>query len=309
MSSSEKQASQDQGPPSAKLLTVLPIFSSDSPYRTALSNIVWANFRFFRSLFQPDRVSSLDEESTIAERSPLGRKRRPTMVETMMRDAVQNSRDERDARAIVWTVQSLTDDNELEPFVEVLPDLIWGPTGRRSGHDNMIKRLLETRDLRLIPRIEGLLHSCDTGVLPNERETRRRISCLAALIIFTPQSFPVFNPKFLESQLNSKATAPAILVRSSKRFNEKRKPGDISNSVGLSQSYTDKYLVQSKLRNTFITIVNQYRGNLHAHRDPHNIDRIVDVLLHVLAVNPEYVDPELTRSFGRNIPRPKIGTM
>ncbi|KAJ7094428.1 hypothetical protein C8R44DRAFT_890450 [Mycena epipterygia] len=189
------------------------------------------------------------------------------MVETMMRDAVQNSRDERDARAIVWTVQSLTDDNELEPFVEVLPDLIWGPTGRRSGHDNMIKRLLETRDLRLIPRIEGLLHSCDTGVLPNERETRRRISCLAAL------------------------WAIAYFSASSSHRN------------------TDKYLVQSKLRNTFITIVNQYRGNLHAHRDPHNIDRIVDVLLHVLAVNPEYVDPELTRSFGRNIPRPKIGTM
>ncbi|KAJ7123368.1 hypothetical protein C8R44DRAFT_783720, partial [Mycena epipterygia] len=147
-------------------LTVLPIFSSDSPYRTALSNVIWGIFRRVTALLQQRRTSSLDEETAIVhERSCIRNKTIPTMVETMTRDAIEKSRqrDERDARAIVWTVQSLTDDNELEPFVEALPDLMWGPTGRRTRHDDMIELLLDTRKLRLVSRIEGLLHSCDTG--------------------------------------------------------------------------------------------------------------------------------------------------
>ncbi|KAJ7100449.1 hypothetical protein C8R44DRAFT_352562 [Mycena epipterygia] len=149
-------------------LTVLPIFSSDSPYRTALSNVVWGIFRRVTALLEQRRTSSLDEEAAIIVHAQFSipNKTIPTMVETMTRDAIEKSikRDERDARAILWTVQSLTDDNELEPFVIALPDLIWGPTGRRTAHDDMIKLLLDTRELRLVSRIEGLLRSCDTGL-------------------------------------------------------------------------------------------------------------------------------------------------
>ncbi|KAJ7132562.1 hypothetical protein C8R44DRAFT_50468 [Mycena epipterygia] len=196
-------------------LTVLPIFSSDSPYRTPLSNLVWGSFRRFATLWYLSPRSTLDEESAITHApSSIPTKTIPTMVEIMARDAIQksNERDERDARAIVWTVQSLTDDNELEPFVEALPDLIWGPTGRRTAQDDTIKLLLDTRDLRLVSRIEALLRSCDTGALPRDREALRRISCIKALWaiahfsasnISTPHSFPVFDQQLLASRLNS----------------------------------------------------------------------------------------------------------
>ncbi|KAJ7132538.1 hypothetical protein C8R44DRAFT_978070 [Mycena epipterygia] len=205
-------------------LTVLPIFSSDSPYRTALSNVVWGLFRRFSVLLHSRPRCNSDEESIIPHHgSPVPTKTIPTMVEIMTRDAVQKStkRDERDARAIIWTVQSLTDDNELEPFVEALPELIWGPTGRRTGHDDMIKLLLHTGELRLVSRIEGLLRSCDTGLLPPDRETRRRIFCIKALWAIgyfsasnnsMRNSFPVFDPSILRSRLADTALVKSHLT-------------------------------------------------------------------------------------------------
>ncbi|KAJ7132482.1 hypothetical protein C8R44DRAFT_871431 [Mycena epipterygia] len=244
-------------------VTVLPIFSSDSPYRTALSNVVWGVFRRFPVLLHSPRRCSSDKESGIPhQESPVPTKTIPTMIEMMTRDAVQKSikRDERDARAIVWTVQSLTDDNKLEPFVEALPDLIWGPSGRRTGHDDMIKLLLDTRDLRLVSRIEGLLRSCDTGLLPPDREAHRRILCIKALWaigyfsasnnLSIRNSFPVFDPTILRSRLADAAVVKShltsaytllytswkthaiplvfkILMSSSKRLDGKRNTKDI----------------------------------------------------------------------------------
>ncbi|KAJ7887422.1 hypothetical protein B0H13DRAFT_1524827, partial [Mycena leptocephala] len=156
-------------------LTVLPILSSDSPYRTPLSNLVWGSFRQLSSPFRRRRKPSFDEESTT---DTVVDKASPTMVEVMMRDAMANShkRDERDGMAIVWTVRSLKDNNELEPFVEAFSDLIWAPNGRK-----IINMLLEARDIQLVPRIESLLQSCDTGLLPPDLQTHRQISCIRAL--------------------------------------------------------------------------------------------------------------------------------
>ncbi|KAJ7132464.1 hypothetical protein C8R44DRAFT_871418 [Mycena epipterygia] len=404
-------------------LTVLPIFSSDSPYRTALSNVVWGIFRRVTLLLHPRPTCFLDEESIIPHQpSAIPTKTIPTMVEIMTRDAVQKStkRDERDARAIVWTVQSLTDDNELEPFVAALPDLIWGPTRRRTAHDDMIKLLLDTRELRLVSRIEGLLRSCDTGLLPFDREVHRRISWIKALWtlayfsvsnVSTRMSFPVFDGNFLASQLNRRTVPPVVeshltsaysLVRWS-RFcslsslvqeaiyvldnrGNTASPQDPWALLGAiqheahDQGYTDlggvlatlqmdpqffamppvlierardaltsfedvaydilteylrncatlraepyefeatyrlmmdrraseppNILVQTKLRDTFILIILQHWATLDSHRGLHHIDRIVDVILHVLQPSAEYFDTEFAELFifslvGRDIP-------
>ncbi|KAJ7861634.1 hypothetical protein B0H13DRAFT_2204365, partial [Mycena leptocephala] len=203
-------------------LTVLPMFSSDSPYRTPLSNMAWVLFRRFVAPLCWGRRYSLDEESKMASGTlNLASGSIPTMVEKMMQDAVEKSRerDDRDGRAMVWTIRSLTDDNELEPFVEALPDLVWGPNGRRRVHDDMINMLLETPDIRLISRIEGLLRGCDSGLLSQALETRRRISCIKALwaiALFsasnavTRKSFPEFDHALLASYLSSMNTTPTV---------------------------------------------------------------------------------------------------
>ncbi|KAJ7119766.1 hypothetical protein C8R44DRAFT_878162 [Mycena epipterygia] len=74
------------------------------------------------------------------------------------------ARNARDYCALVWTVKSLADDSELEPFVEAIPDAYAGAT-----------------DLKLHSCIEGLLRSCDSGLLSLEAANRRRIASCKAL--------------------------------------------------------------------------------------------------------------------------------
>ncbi|KAJ7707194.1 hypothetical protein B0H14DRAFT_3172724 [Mycena olivaceomarginata] len=171
-------------------LTLLPILSSDSPYRTPVTRVAWEMLQRASVLFRPrKRRSSSDEESSAQDDKHRRLDERiPTMVEVMILDAVAESskRHMRDSRAIVWTVRSLGDNNELENFVVALPDLIWGPDGRRRGHDQMISMLLDSPDVQLVRRIEGLLRSCDSHLLHQDLEIRRRVHYIKAFTAFPP---------------------------------------------------------------------------------------------------------------------------
>jgi hypothetical protein len=194
-------------------LTILPIIFSDSPYRTPLSNVAWRVIQRISSLIRRRKPSRFDEESTTQDHdTSVSSKNIPTMVEVMVHDAVVDSpkRDRRDGRAIAWTLRSLTD-NELEPFVDALPDLIWGPSGRRRLYDQMITKLLDGHNIQLVPRIENLLRSCDSGLLQPEQESWRRISCIKGLwaiayflasAVPRRESFPMFDAAFLAAQRN-----------------------------------------------------------------------------------------------------------
>ncbi|KAF7348807.1 hypothetical protein MVEN_01400500 [Mycena venus] len=146
--------------------------------------MAWAFLRRLYASLPSGTIPSQDEEYMVASGNFMtASKGLPTMVEIMIHDAMAKSskQDGRDGRAMVWTVRSLTDDAELEPFVKALPGLVWGYNGRRRVYDNMINMLLETRDLQLVSRIEGLLHGCDSSTLSPEHQMRRQISCLEAL--------------------------------------------------------------------------------------------------------------------------------
>ncbi|KAJ7839830.1 hypothetical protein B0H14DRAFT_3869615 [Mycena olivaceomarginata] len=80
------------------LVTVLPLWCMDCPYRTPLSIGFWRLMRTVRR-FWPQRNSQENNTAQLAGRND-------------------------DSRAIVWTIKSLADDDELEPFVEAIPDLL-----------------------------------------------------------------------------------------------------------------------------------------------------------------------------------------
>ncbi|KAJ7240898.1 hypothetical protein C8J57DRAFT_96457 [Mycena rebaudengoi] len=202
-------------------LTVLPIFFSDSPYRTPLSNLAWSVLQQVQALFSLGRRHLLDEETTIASVERTVGAKSQTMVQVMTSDAVHESgeRDERDARAIGWTVRSLTDNDGIGPFVEALPDLILGSNGRaglRAYHD-MLNGLLDDPAIRLVPRIEDHLRNCSRSCLPPDILTHIRMSCIKALwaiayFVASDRSRQTSPPVFdlgllLESQFNSPATA------------------------------------------------------------------------------------------------------
>ncbi|KAJ7367217.1 hypothetical protein DFH08DRAFT_1072546 [Mycena albidolilacea] len=215
-------------------LTILPIISSDVPYRTPLSNVVWQVYQRLSVMLYWSPKSLWDEEKGQKDdKSPQCNNQQPkqdeecgntdrkyhhdnrriptSLIAVMNQHATECSpqRDDRDGRAIVWTLKSLTDNNELQPFVEALPDLIWGPNGRQHMYDAMIYMLLADRNIQLIQRIESLLQSCDSGLLRSDHEMWRRIACIKALWAIayflasdasTQKTFPMFNTNSLSSQ-------------------------------------------------------------------------------------------------------------
>ncbi|KAF7365728.1 hypothetical protein MVEN_00446500 [Mycena venus] len=157
------------------LLTMLPVWFLNCPYRTPLSTAFWGISQTFASIWL--RTPFQDSESQADPSS------KSTMVEAMSQRATEKSagRFLRDYRALEWTVKSLADDTEFEPFVEGLPDVLWGPVYRRYGYEDYIHKLMRNPDLRLQHRIESLLRSCDSGLLSLEATKRRRITCYKAL--------------------------------------------------------------------------------------------------------------------------------
>ncbi|KAF7341281.1 hypothetical protein MVEN_01864200 [Mycena venus] len=182
------------------VLTLLPLQYFDCPYRTPLSGGVWRLFRSYKWIWaQSTSKSTLSDE---------------TMVETMAHRAVEDSAERtiRDGRALVWTVKSLADDSELEPFVEGIPEVLWklsapgypvpvflgsgGPRyGQRYSYADHIRELVNNPEVRLCDRIESHLQSCDTGLLSAEVRKRRLIASYKALwaiaTLFHPKQFPM----------------------------------------------------------------------------------------------------------------------
>ncbi|KAJ7477901.1 hypothetical protein B0H11DRAFT_1864524 [Mycena galericulata] len=177
------------------VLTILPLWYLDCPYRTPLSGVFWNLSRVIASLRSRPPHGADDLQSG----SP---SQMETIVEAISKRAMEISptRTARDYRALVWTVKSLADDIELQPFIEALPEVLWGPYRRRYTYDDHIRHLLGNPDLRLQSRISGLLRSCDTGLLSPEASKHREISCYKAIWAIatlqepSPASFKNFTP-------------------------------------------------------------------------------------------------------------------
>ncbi|KAJ7659589.1 hypothetical protein DFH06DRAFT_1472454 [Mycena polygramma] len=169
------------------ILTFLPLRYMDCPYRTPLSGAFWRLFQRVRTMWlrlypaeaMEDGDSSKDE----------------TMMEVIVRTAIEDSsaRRKRDYHALVWTVKSLADEIELEPFVDALPEVLWRPYRPRAAYSDHIRRLANHRDVQLCARIDRLYTTCINGILSPEANTRRRMSCYKALWAVASLATPVSN--------------------------------------------------------------------------------------------------------------------
>ncbi|KAJ7907944.1 hypothetical protein B0H13DRAFT_1522471, partial [Mycena leptocephala] len=165
------------------LLTILPLFHLDCPYRTPLSGGFWRLRQILHTMLH--RWDADSSESATGDNIE-------TMVEGVFRKATENSthRSDRDQQALLWTAKSLTDDVELEPFIESIPDVLWGNDKRRYIHDDHIRGLIEDPNIQLVHRIQSLQKSCDSGLLTLEVTKRRLILCYKALWSISTLSAP-----------------------------------------------------------------------------------------------------------------------
>ncbi|KAJ6494318.1 hypothetical protein C8R45DRAFT_176160 [Mycena sanguinolenta] len=135
-------------------LTILPVVRLNCPYRTPLSAPLWSMLQAFS-----DKTDCAEQQ---------------TMTEAVAALALQDTK-RRDQRALKWTLDSLTDDIELLPFVETIPDIIHGPNGFRRANDVLFESLLGTIEVTspLVTRIYGLI-SGTKGMSPKDPLRVRR---------------------------------------------------------------------------------------------------------------------------------------
>ncbi|KAJ7039447.1 hypothetical protein C8F04DRAFT_1178979 [Mycena alexandri] len=152
-------------------LTVMPLLFANSPCRTPLSGVLW-------------RIGQI----CMAPSSFLGRGVSQRMEEVMMHRATAESgrRSTRDRRALCWTLKSLTTEQQLDPFVEAIPQVIWSwtPLTRRREHDHLLQTLIDDAGVQLGPRIAALLLTCENGLLEPKLRQQRTVLCLKALLAF-----------------------------------------------------------------------------------------------------------------------------
>ncbi|KAJ6480550.1 hypothetical protein C8R47DRAFT_1136145 [Mycena vitilis] len=159
------------------LFTVFPLIYLDCPYRTPLSQSLWTLKQRLTNRFRRPHAAEPDEARVaFADHSD------DTIVECIFRKATEASpeRLNRDQKALLWTVKSLADDTELEPFVDAIPDVLYAPDGRRYVYDEHIFALIKHPDTKLLLRIHGLYMSCFSGILTAGLAKRRKISCCQA---------------------------------------------------------------------------------------------------------------------------------
>ncbi|KAK6996402.1 hypothetical protein R3P38DRAFT_1961285 [Favolaschia claudopus] len=181
------------------VLTVFPLRYLDSPYRTPLTGLFWKLYQYFNFQIQwSPRPSTpwgpLAPSGLAAE----------TMVAAISRVTAKASeqRASQDLRALVWTVKSLADNTELEPFVDAISDVLWGPQGRRKAHYDILHHLVNNPQTVLHTRIIDLYRSCDAGILTPVAMKRRKIICYKAMwttipLIHAPHCYPVFPKDYI----------------------------------------------------------------------------------------------------------------
>ncbi|KAI0278663.1 hypothetical protein BC826DRAFT_1083682 [Russula brevipes] len=155
---------------------VAPVWDAQSPYQSPLSGMFW--HLFFRTIGR----------RTYKGHSPTGQQKRisTNMTEGRVQLAMDDSGDRknRDAHAIKWVVDDLTEDSELEPLVRNIPDsfnskwgkAVWEIVAKEEGRES------SGTLSRLNVRMARLLRTCtDPGAFPDELERERRArACIGA---------------------------------------------------------------------------------------------------------------------------------
>ena len=183
---------------------IAPVHDPQSPYQSPLSGIFWL-------LFQLIRRRTHRDHSTGGERKRISTHMTEGRVQLAMDES--DERKKRDARAIRWVIDNLTEDSELEPFVLGIPGSlsstwgkkVWESVAKGEESRNVPSPAIDDPELALVlqnsghpsvqaqpatttiftqhesslhdlgSRITRLLKTCtDPGILPTEDARRKR---------------------------------------------------------------------------------------------------------------------------------------
>ncbi|CAK5278203.1 unnamed protein product [Mycena citricolor] len=185
--------------------TVLPLFSSDSPFQTPLTRILWSLIQSLRAYIRT-ATPEMDHEALTKSRP-----QSHTMIDAM-RLAARKSNVERETWAIGWTIQSLSDDVEFEQFVEVLPYVLWNfDRGKPcSTYQTHFQRLLQDSKGPLGQRLADFMAGSNSYLLEDQVRLRRQLSVLRA--IWAICAFSLHTGSLLQSPIGDADVDNALLA-------------------------------------------------------------------------------------------------
>lgn len=146
------------------IITFLPLFYHDCPYQTPFSALCWWIIEVAR-LYVYLRQNG-------QKKWHVGMLRARELAATLWSKA----RDKRDSEALSWTLQSLTDSTEMEPFVEGIVGFL-----SELGTTNhvLMQQLLEDPNIKLGTRVVWLIRQASYQEGPEK--VRRIVVCLTAM--------------------------------------------------------------------------------------------------------------------------------
>ncbi|KAH8984221.1 hypothetical protein EDB92DRAFT_1950922 [Lactarius akahatsu] len=175
-------------------ITFMPIFRHDSPYYTSLSSFTW--FIVFGIRYAVCRVRWWFVWSVHYRHPVFSRIRSRSyrlFTQGMQRAAEETalkSRSEIDARAFMWTFDSLDENHEMERFFAGLPGFCSSKMVK-----NPLPTLSSDQAWKLSARLKGLLHrTFSSDLLPAPVKQRRALICAKAVDpAHTPMAFSILD--------------------------------------------------------------------------------------------------------------------
>ncbi|KAJ4468548.1 hypothetical protein C8R41DRAFT_889912 [Lentinula lateritia] len=185
------------------LISILPTFYFDCPYGSPLTKIWW---RILCSLQLIVRETSQGGTSPVPPDCSLAKVREWEATD------ISYERDERDFRAICWTLEYSPDDSTLELFASIVPDVV---AGLDYSAKLLCRRLLDRNDpsMRLGFRLTRLLANCNIDS-SSAWAKRRCISTLSAIWSLTMMTLPMPHTPYSQPDLQP------LVTRGMLRFDE-----------------------------------------------------------------------------------------
>jgi hypothetical protein len=171
------------------LITISPLISLSSPFKTPISNVLWRavqlirlsvlditqcvmSFIFSNSIFYHFRLPKIIDAC---------RERYHGGIVRAIEQELETTSSNRDTHSLGWAISSVQSDSALESYIAAIPRFL--DTDRHLYPQYTIGSLLEDRDVRLGCSIGRLLQTCvrTTSRLEPHARTCRAIACARAV--------------------------------------------------------------------------------------------------------------------------------
>ncbi|CAK5263409.1 unnamed protein product [Mycena citricolor] len=188
--------------------SALPLFFFDCPYQTPLTRILWSLKQTLGSVLKAyiwkaaavwkayvwrrtpvtdaekaAQSTATNSRGSVEPSAPADSRPQSRSMLDALKSAALRSTVETETRALAWTVRSLSDDQELEPFVEGLPQALWDfkNSKPRSVYQAQFMKLLRDPQVQLSQRLTDFMAGCNSHLLEAKDRHRRQLSVLRAI--------------------------------------------------------------------------------------------------------------------------------